>query len=129
MNEIKVFKEFGLRIGSKVYATRKQIEILYNVPKATLADNIDKLREDGLINGTKIRSVANDGKQRLQEVFTLEESIAIGMRLSSDTAILLQRYAAELIVQKVRGLEEQKRLLEIELSYAWNQSDTNDLYR
>ena len=129
MKEIKSFDEFGIRSDNKVYATRKQLELLYDVPKRTLAGNIDKLREEGLINGAKIRSVAKDGKQRLQEVFTLEESIAIGLRLSSDTAIRLQRFATKLITEKIDGLVEEKRMLELELSFAWNKSDNDDLYR
>lgn len=129
MNELTTFKSFGIRSGGETFATRAQIGRLYGVHKNTLSDNIKKLKQDGLINGTDIRSVAKDGKKRVQEVFTLEETIAIGFRLRSDTAIRLQRYASGLIKEKITGLMEQKRLLEIELSYSWNKSDAHDLYR
>ncbi len=129
MKEITVFENFGIKSGSQTYATRNHISELYQVHKNTLAGNIDRLKEDKLINGTKIRSVAQDGKNREVEVFTLEETIAIGLRLRSDTAIRLQRFATELISVKISGLEEQKKLLEIELSYAWNKTDQKDLYR
>ena len=129
MKEIIKLKNFGLRIGDKIYATRKQVQELYDVPQNTLADNINRLKEDRLINGTEIRSVALDRRKRMQEVFTLEETIAIGLRLRSDTAIRLQRYATRLITEKMDGLIEEKRMLELELSFAWNKSDNDDLYR
>ena len=128
MKEIRVFENFGISSGGQVYATRAQILELYKVPKNTLAGNIERLKKDNLINGTKIRSVAQDGKLREIEVYTLEESIAIGFRLRSDTAIELQRYATRLIIDKMKGLEESKRLLELELSHFWNKSDIQDLY-
>lgn len=128
MKEIKEFENFGIKSGKETYATRIQIEQLYEVPRKTLADNINTLKKDGLISGAKIRHTANDGKQYKTEVYDLNEVIAIGFRLRSDTAIRLQRYATNLVSSKIRGLEEQKRLLEIELSFAWNKSDTEDLY-
>ncbi|MCL6272532.1 hypothetical protein M3P19_00845 [Muricauda sp. 2012CJ35-5] len=129
MKEMTAFKNFGIKSGGEVLATNSQIEELYEVPKITLHDNIKKLKQDGLVNGSKIRTLAKDGKRRQLEVYTLEETIAIGLRLRSDTAIRLQRYATKLVSDKIVGLEEEKRLLEIELSYAWNKSDTEDLYR
>lgn len=129
MKDLTLFQGFGITDGKNQYATRSQIEQLYDVPAMTLSDNIKKLKEDVLINGTKIRMVAQDGKQRLQEVFDLNEVIAIGFRLRSDTAIRLQRYAANLLVEKIQTMMEERRMLELELSYAWNKSDNRDLYR
>src|SRR5680860_673755 len=129
MKDVKLFQGFGITDGKDQYATRNQIENLYDVPKSTLAENINTLKTDGLINGAEIRSVARDGKQRLQEVFDLNEVIAIGFRLRSDTAIRLQRYAANLLVEKMQTMAKERRMLELELSYAWNKSDNEDLYR
>lgn len=129
MKELALFQGFGITNGRNQYATRNQIEKIYDVPKMTLSNNIKKLKEDGLVNGTKIRMVTKDGKQRLQEVFDLNEVIAIGFRLRSDTAIALQRYAANLMVEKMSAMVQEKRMLELELSYAWNNSDTKDLYQ
>ncbi len=120
--------KFGIRSAGEIFATRNQIQELYNVPKKTLAGNIKTLKEDGLINGAKIRHVANDGKQRVQEVFDLNEVIAMGFRLRSDKAIRLQRYAADLLMEKIKSMDQERRMLEIELSYAWNKSDRDDLY-
>lgn len=127
--EKTLFQGFGITDGKDQFATRLQIEQLYNVPRKTLADNINDLKNDGLINGAKIRHVAKDGKQRLQEVYDLNEVIAIGFRLRSDTAIRLQRYAANLLVEKMQTMIKERRILELELSYAWNKSDNDDLYR
>ena len=99
------------------------------MPRKTLSDNVKELKEDGLINGAKIRHVAKDGKQRLQEVFNLNEVIAIGIRLRSDTAIQLQRDAAKLVIEKMEALIKDKRMLELELSHVWNKLDNQDLYR
>ncbi|WP_445381225.1 hypothetical protein [Robiginitalea sp. IMCC43444] len=126
--DIKSLQKFGIKTNDGVYATHKQIELLYCVPKRTLLDNIRNLQEDGLINGAKIRTVARDGKQRLQEVFTLEETIAIGLRLRSEMAIRLQQYATQLVTESIKKLKEDKRLLELELSYMWNKSDNEDLF-
>lgn len=129
MEDLTIFQHFGITDGQSQFATRSQIEQLYNVPKTTLSGNIDDLKKDGLINGTKIRTVAQDNKQRVQEVFNLNEVIAIGFRLRSDTAIQLQRYASNLLVEKMQAIAEEKRTLELELSYAWNKSDQKDLYQ
>jgi len=129
MKDLTLFQGFGITDGKDQYATRNQIENLYDVPAMTLSDNVKKLKEDRLVNGTKIRMVAKDGKQRLQEVFDLNEVIAIGFRLRSDTAIRLQRYAANLLVEKMQTMVQERRTLELELSYAWNRSDNEDLYR
>ncbi|MFX0555808.1 hypothetical protein ACOCEA_03375 [Maribacter sp. CXY002] len=126
---LNIFQNFGLTNGNEQYATRKQIQSLYDVPRKTLAYNINALKEDDLINGAKIRHVAKDGRQRIQELFDINEIVAIGFRLRSDTAIKLQRYAANLLIEKIQTVHEEKRLLELELSYAWNKSDQNDLYR
>ncbi|WP_318310441.1 hypothetical protein [Flagellimonas crocea] len=129
MENLAIFQSFGITDGQSQFATRAQIERLYNVPRKTLSDNIKDLKKDGLINGAKIRHVAQDGKQRLQEVFDLNEVIAIGFRLRSDTAIRLQKYASNLLVEKMQAIAEEKRTLELELSYAWNKSDQKDLYQ
>lgn len=129
MKDLTLFQGFGITDGKDQYATRNQIENLYDVPAMTLSDNVKKLKEDRLVNGTKIRMVAKDNKQRLQEVFDLNEVIAIGFRLRSDTAIRLQRYAANLLVEKMQTMAKERRMLELELSYAWNKSDNEDLYR
>tara|TARA_B100000949_G_C14033956_1_gene346636 strand:+ start:53 stop:442 length:390 start_codon:yes stop_codon:yes gene_type:complete len=129
MENLAIFQRFGITDGQSQFATRSQIEQLYNVPKTTLADNINALKEDNLISGSKIRHTAKDGKQYKTEVFSLNEVIAIGFRLRSDTAIRLQRYASNLLVQKMNAMAEEKRTLELELSYAWNKSDQKDLYQ
>lgn len=129
MKDLLAFQGFGITDGKDQYATRLQIEKLYNLPRKTLADIIKALKEDGLISGAKIRHTAADGKQYLTEVYNLNEVIAIGFRSRSDTAIRLQRYAADFMSSRIRGLMEEKRMLELELSYAWNRSDNQDLYR
>jgi len=129
MQQIINLESFGITSNEDVFATRSQIQELYGAPVKTVADNVNQLKEDGLINGAKIRLVAKDGKSRMQEVFTLQEVIKIGFRLRSDTALKLQDYAARLMVEKMQELKSQKRTLELELSYAWNAIDSNDLYR
>lgn len=129
MEELAIFQSFGITDGQIQFATRSQIEQLYDVPTMTLSDNIKKLKKDGLINGTKIRMVAQDRKKRLQEVFDLNEVIAIGFRLRSDTAIRLQKYASNLLLEKMSAMAEEKRTLELELSFAWNKADQKDLYQ
>lgn len=126
--ELEILAGLGIRNGNKRYATRVQIEKLFNVPRKTLANNIERLKIDGLLNGAKIRHVAGDGKKRLIEVYTIDEVIAIGFRLRSDLAIKLQRYASNLMVERIDSMIKEKRLLELELSYAWNKSDVDDLY-
>ncbi|SDB33713.1 hypothetical protein SAMN03097699_0776 [Flavobacteriaceae bacterium MAR_2010_188] len=127
--ELEIFKGFGIRTGNEIHASRIQVEELYDIPSTTLLDNIKRLKEDGLINPTEIRVVAKDAKQRLQEVYDIDEVIAIGLRLRSDKAIYLQKYAVSLIKNDLKKLENDKKMLELELSYAWNKSDQNSLYR
>lgn len=127
--KLTIFRDFVTTDGQEQYATRKQIEELYKVPRKTLADNIKILKSDGLIKGAKKRLVAKDGRNRRQEVFNLNEVIAIGFRLRSDVAINLQRYTSNLLSNRIIKALEDKRKLELELSFFWNKSDIKDLYR
>lgn len=116
-------------LENKPFANRNQIRSIYQVPKKTLSDNIKRLKVDGLVKGVQIRLVAKDGKQRLQEVFDLNEVIAIGFRLRSDKAIQLQRFAANNLQEQLKINQAKNRSLEIELSRLWNKMDIKDLYR
>ena len=127
--ELSFFEKLIENNNHERYATRNQIKEFYNVPRTTLLGNIKKLKKDDLIKGTKIRHVANDGRTREQEVYNIDEVIVIGLRLSSTTAIKLQRFATNQIKQKLFSLEKKNRSLELELGYFWNKSDRNDLYR
>ncbi|SDF23491.1 hypothetical protein SAMN05421636_1252 [Pricia antarctica] len=126
-HDLAIFNRFNVTSGNNRFATRKEIAQLYNVPRKTLSNNINKLKKDGLISGAKIGHTAIDGKNYNTEVFDLNEVIAIGFRLRSDTAIHIQRHAATLLVTEMKTMIDKKRLLEIELSYAWNKSDRDDL--
>ncbi len=126
---LAVFENLSICSGSERYATRNQIKKLFDVPKKTLSDNIARLKKDGLIRGAKIRLTAKDGKKYNTEVFNLPEVIKIGFRLRSEFALDLQDFASALMVDKYNQIVEEKRMLEIELSYAWNKSDIDELYK
>jgi hypothetical protein len=115
--------------NNEVYATRKQVQELYDAPRKTLEDNINKLKSDGLVSGAKIRHTANDNKNYEYEVYDLDEIIAIGFRLRSDKAIKFQRWAISVI--KTELIESNKRIQmqQAQLDYFWDKSDQNDLYK
>ncbi len=121
-NDLLLIKNLSVANNNNRFVTRFQIQKFYEVPEMTLSDNIKRLKEDGLVNGTEIRVVATDGRKRLQEVYDVSEIIAIGFKLRSDKAIRLQRSWIATLIAK-------NKLYEIELSYAWNKSDNEDLYR
>ncbi len=60
------------------FATRNEVQYLFEIPRKTLSDAIKTLKQDGLVNGAESRHVAKDGKMRLTEVYNLDEIIAIG---------------------------------------------------
>ncbi|MDF4204022.1 hypothetical protein PXD56_13700 [Maribacter sp. SA7] len=116
-------------LENKPFATRNQLRNIYKVQKKTLSDNIKRLKVDGLVKGVQIRLLAKDGKQRIQEVFDLNEVIAIGFRLRSDTAIKLQRYAANNLQEQLKINQAKNKSLELEIGRLWNKMDIKDLYR
>ena len=127
--EIQKFERSGISFrDNDVFATRKQIELLYEVPRKTLADNINKLKEDGLITGAKIRHTANDDKQYNTEVYNLDEIIAIGLRLRSDRAIKFQRWAISVLRQTIEETNKQLRMQQAQLDFFWDKQDQKDLY-
>ncbi|RXG18730.1 hypothetical protein DSM03_10194 [Leeuwenhoekiella aestuarii] len=128
-SELSIFKDFGIVDSTKRFASRSQMSELYQVPRKTLADNIRNLKQDGLINPAKSRHIAKDGKVRVQELFTLNEVVAIGFRLRSDVAIKLQSYAIQLLSEKITRIQSAKEILELELSHYSSKSDIKDLYR
>ncbi len=129
MNKLINIENFGIVHENVRYATRKQILDFYQVPKSTLADNIRDLKKDGLVSGTEFRPTATDGKKYTTEVYTIDEVIAIGLRLRSDNAIMLQRMAIHSLKKELESANEKKRMLELELSHVWNRIDTEDLYQ
>lgn len=129
MSDLQIFESFGIRSEGEVYASRRQICDLFEVPRKTLFDNITKLKEDGLVSGAKIRTTANDGKNYSTEVFNIQEVIKIGFRLRSEKALKLQDYAAKMLDERMKEIIKENKRLELELSFAWNKIDARDLYR
>jgi hypothetical protein len=127
MNELIKFENTSINLqDSEVYANRDQLMELYNVPAMTLSDNIKKLKEDGLIVSTEIRSNLNNRKI---EMYNLDEIIAIGLRLRSDKAILFQRWAIFEIKKSLIETTKQLRMQQAQLDFFWDKSDQKDLYK
>ncbi len=69
MSELDFFENTSIKlIDNEVYASRNQLTELYGSAKKTIADNINQLKEDGLIVGAKIRP--KSGKN--YEVYNLD---------------------------------------------------------
>ena len=102
-------------------ASRAELINLFESPKQTLYDAINKLKKDGLINGTESRAVAKDGKTRSIEVFNLTEIILIGFRTRSEKAFVFQKWSAEIV-------KNQFRLQQAQLDHFWDKEDKKDLY-
>lgn len=135
MSELSIIENFGTKFNDEVFATRNQIKQLFDAPVKTLADNINQLKEDGIINGAKIRLLAKDGKKRLMEAFTIQETIKIGFRLRSERALQLQDYASKLMVSKIQELttknkilEDENKILAHENAVYWNRDEIDQMY-
>ena len=130
MKNIDFFENTSIRlIDNEVYASRKQLQELYNVPKQTLIDSINVLKSDGLIKGTKIRTLAKDNKNREFEVFNLSEIIALGMRLRSDNAIKFQIWAILQLKEIILKQKDEIRQAQLMESIAWNHLDAKENHR
>jgi len=130
MGNIDFFENTSIRlIDNEVYASRKQLQELYNVPKQTLIDSINVLKSDGLIKGTKIRTLAKDNKNREFEVFNLSEIIALGMRLRSDNAIKFQIWAILQLKEIILKQKDEIRQAQLMESIAWNHLDAKENHR
>ncbi len=110
--------------GELVYANRNQIEQLYEIPKRTLADSINRLKQDGLIVGAEIRPKSG----RPYEIYDLDEIISIGFRLRSEKAVKFQRWAREEIRKKLIESEEKRKMQQAQLDWFWDKQDQRDLY-
>lgn len=128
--EIRKFENSGISFtDDNVFASRKQIEQLYDVPRKTLSDNINKLKEDGLIIGRNLAlSSKNANRDYITEVFDLDEIISIGFRLRSDVAIRFQRWARDIIKFKLLDANYRLKMQQAQLDYFWDKEDKNDLY-
>ena len=119
------FEQTGIVLtDGEIFANRKQILDLYNVPKNTLSDNISQLKKDGLIVGAKIRPKSG----RSYEIYDFEEVISIGLRLRSDKAIEFQRWARNVIKNELIALKEIMCKQQYQLDYFWDKEDQKDLY-
>lgn len=131
------FKESSLMMRSgEVWANRKQLEEFYNVPKRTLADNINKLKEDGLVIGRNIAQSSTVGRAYDTEIYNFDEIVAIGFRLRSDKAIEVQRWGVSSLRNEYdRAVEESKEkdrkldMQQAQLDFFWDKEDQKDNYR
>lgn len=127
MNELIKFEGTSIRLQDHdVYANRSQLMELYQTPAMTLSENIKKLKEDGLIEGTEIRSNLNNRKI---EVYNLDEIIAIGLRLRSDNAIKFQKWAITILRNEIVETTKKLNMQQVQLDYFWDKEDQKDLYR
>lgn len=109
MNELDFFEDTSIQlIDNEVFASRLQLQDLYDVPKKTLADNINQLKSDGLIVGAEIRPK---------------------FRLRSEIALKFKKWAREIIKQKLLKAIEDVRRTQIMESIAWNHLDARDNHR
>ncbi len=130
MNDILKFENTSISLrDNEVYATRKQVQELYDAPRKTLEDNIHILKSDGLISGAEIRHTANDGKAYDTEVYNLDEIITIGFRLRSEKALKFQKWAREIIRDKLFEANKMLNMQQAQLDYFWDKSDQKDLYK
>lgn len=126
MSELDFFENTSIKlIENKVYASRNQLQELYDIPKKTLADTILTLKEDLLIVGAEFRPKSG----RSYEVYNLKEVLAIGMRLRSEKAIKFQIWAINQLESIIQKQIEEIRNAQLMESIAWNHLDAKDNYR
>jgi hypothetical protein len=113
----------------RLSASRKQLQELYEAPRKTIEDNIKQLKSDGLIVGAKIRPTASDGKRYEIEAYTIDEVIAIGLRLRSEKAIVFQKWAIKKLKVEILKSKEEVRQAQIMESIAWNHLDAKENFR
>jgi len=114
INELDFFENTSIKlIENEVYASRKQLTELYNVPASSLSDVINSLKDDKLIENQDITNVRNNLNNRQIEYFNLDSIIAIGLRLRSDNAIKFQKWAIAQLMESI----------------AWNHLDAKDNWR
>ena len=113
-------------------ANREQLQELYGVPRKTLQDNINALKSDGEIVGAKIRPKSG----RPYEVYNLEEIISIGFRLRSPKALAFQKWARNVIKEKLTEAHKKRldaeaklQLQQYQLDRLWDKSDHEQLYK
>ena len=130
MTELLRFENTSIIIqDNEVYANRKQIQELYDIPRKTLEDNIKSLKSDGLVIGRNVAISSERVKRTYDtEVYDLDEIISIGLRLRSDKSIKFQRWAREIIKEKLLEVQKLLRIQQAQLDYFWDKEDRNDLY-
>lgn len=115
--------------GDEVLADRIQVQKLYNVPKRTLAYNINKLKQAGKISGQKLAlSSTKAGRFYEAEVYTLDEIITIGFWLRSEVALEFQKWAWKIITTELLETRKKVKAQQLQLDYFWDKEDIEDLY-
>lgn len=122
-------------INDEAEATRKQLELLYDVSRQNLSHHITSLKQDGLVVGKESLLTASDGKIYQTEVYNVDEIISIGFRLRSEKAIAFQKWARniiknELVKTKLELQENREKLwtAQILADRLGDKSDQRDLY-
>ncbi len=122
---IETFEDTGIRlVEGDAKATRKQLQILYGVPKTTLTENIQALKSDGLIVGSEIRPKSG----RPYELYNLDEIISVGFRLRSEKAIKFQKWARNILINEIKILNEKLKIQKAQFDRFWDQDDIKNLY-
>lgn len=130
MKDLIHFEDTSVFIqDSDVMADRKQIMELYGTPRKTLEDNINKLKEDGLVIGRNLAISSSLAKRDYKtEVYNLSEIIAIGIRLRSDKAIRFQEWVIDVIRKELIDSAQKRKQLQRENDWLWDREDRRDLY-
>ncbi|MDT0608011.1 Rha family transcriptional regulator [Croceitalea rosinachiae] len=78
---------------------------------------------------TESKYIDGQGKNRKHYLLTKKGLLLLASKYSDELRLQIIERLEVLEIQNQKAEAESKRRLELELSYAWNKSDTSDLYR
>ena len=121
-------------IENEVYASRKQLQDLYDIPASTLSRIIKELKDDPNLElqSTDIQEItknSNNLKNRKIEYFNIDWIVNIGFRANSPIASKFQVWSRKIIIQKINELKEDLKQAQLMESIAWNHLDAKDNFR
>ena len=116
-----------------------------NTSTRTLADVVTKRHSDVLRTITSLErtladanlrslwksntNIDHQGKKRKEYILSKKGLLLIASKYSDRLRLQIIERLEQLEKQAIDAQAEEKRSLELELSYAWNKSDVSDLYR
>lgn len=116
-SEIRNYVEIGVLIDNQIYIRADEMADFYEMPLPTMESILKEIKSDQLISGSQMKFIEQDGLTVIQEVYTVQDFLDIGiLYLNSGKAEILRNNIFYDYCDQVKNHEESIKTLNIKMA-------------